>query len=113
MSNMGLVVRYLAIMVIELEKDVMDCVRKLLSLYRTYPCLYEETQDSKTLEWINRYDSIRSTISFIRRNPWNYNQALIVVCNFSPVPFDDYTFGVPVSCTCKEVFITYDTPIDV
>ena len=47
--------------------------------------------------------------SFIRRNPWNYNQALIVVCNFSPVPFDDYTFGVPVSCTCKEVFSTYDT----
>ena len=91
------------------HRDVMDCVRKLLTLYRTYPCLYEEAQDPKTLEWINRYDSIRSTISFMRRNPWDYHQALVVVCNFSPVPYDDYTFGVPISCTCKEIFSTYDT----
>ena len=91
------------------NRDVMECVRKLLSVYKTYPCLYSDSKNSVTFEWINPFDSGRDIISFIRRNPWNYDGALLVVCSFSPMQYNGYCIGAPAEGYYKRVFSTYDS----
>lgn len=91
------------------HRDVMQCVRNLNALYRRYSCLYSDTGDYRTFEWVNRNDADRNILSYIRRNPWNYDFALLVVCSFSPVEHHDYTCGVPVGGMFRRVFSTYDS----
>ena len=90
------------------HRDVMLCVRNLLALYKRYPVLYADSRNPTIFEWVNRGDADRNTISFIRRNPWDYNGALLIVCNFSPCYYKDYTVGVPREGYYSRVFSTYD-----
>ena len=91
------------------RRDVMDCVRNLLALYRKLPSLYTDASNPTTFQWINNGDGMRSTISYIRRNPWNYNGAVVVVLNFSPIGYSGYTTGVPLPGRYACRFSTYDS----
>lgn len=91
------------------HRDVMNAVRSLLKLYKERSVLYTDARNSVTFEWINRGDYWRNTISYMRRNPWNYEQALLVVCNFSPMQYDGYTVGAPVPGSYRRVFSTFDS----
>ena len=91
------------------HRAVLECVRKLLSVYRSHSCLYSDSKNPATFEWVNSTDSDRNIISFIRRNPWNYEEALLVVCSFSPMQYDGYCVGAPKAGYYKRVFSTYDT----
>ena len=42
-----------------------------------------------------------------RRNPWNYNNALVFVCNFAPVERWEMGVGAPVEGVYKRIFSTY------
>lgn len=88
------------------HRDVMDCYRTLLHLYKERPVLYNDTSP-KSFEWIESGDVARSIFSFIRRNPWNYNDALIFVCNMTPMGYANYGVGAPVSGKYKRIFSTY------
>ncbi len=88
------------------HRDVMDCYRALLKLYRERPVLYDDS-GKNSFEWIESGDVQRSIFSFIRRNPWNYNDALVFVCNMTPAGYSDYGVGVPVDGKYKRVFSTY------
>ncbi|MBO5269220.1 MAG: 1,4-alpha-glucan branching protein GlgB [Clostridia bacterium] len=90
------------------HRDIMNCMRRLLSLYRKHPVLYKDSDNPVTFEWVNKSDAMRATISFMRRNPWNYNSALLVICNFAPVGHEVYTCGIPLPGTYKRLFSTYD-----
>ena len=87
----------------------MECMRRLNSVYRSHEVLYSDSRNPITFEWVNRNDADRNIFAYIRRNPWNYNSAVLVVCNFSPVRYDGYTCGVPVGGALKRVFSTYDS----
>lgn len=87
------------------HRDVMNCYRELLRLYRERRVLHDDT-GKNTFEWIESGDVDRSIFSFIRRNPWNYNNALVFVCNMTPVDYD-YAVGVPVLGKYKRIFSTY------
>jgi len=91
------------------HRDVMLTVRKLNEIYRRFPSLHSDSKDTRTFEWVNRNDSWANTVSFIRRNPWNYDGAVLVICNFSPVAHYDYTVGVPIPGIYTRVFSTFDT----
>ena len=91
------------------HRDIMMTVQRLLQIYRKYPVLYTDSKDPATFEWINRNDTWANTISFIRRNPWDYNGALLVICNFSPATHTDYCVGVPAEGSYRRVFSTYDS----
>ena len=79
------------------HRDVMNCYRSLLHLYRERPVLYNDCGGPKTFEWVNSGDYKRNIFSFIRRNPWNYNNALIFVINFAPVDRWDMGVGAPLA----------------
>ena len=85
--------------------DVQDCWRRLLTLYRTHPVLYSDTAPA-SFEWVNSGDVERSIFSFIRRNPWNYNDALLFVCNFTPVGYPEFSVGCPLGGLYRRVFTT-------
>ena len=90
------------------HRDVMETVRRLNYIYKTHEVLYSDSRNPVTFEWVNRNDAQRNIFAYIRRNPWNYNSAVLVVCNFSPMRYDGYTCGVPVSGSLKRVFSSYD-----
>ena len=91
------------------HRDIMMTVRRLIEIYKSIPALYSDSKNPTTFEWINRNDSWANTVSYIRRNPWNYVGAVLVICNFSPSEHHDYSVGVPVSGKYERVFSTYDT----
>ena len=90
------------------HRQIMNTVRELLAIYRKYPVLHSDHEDPTTFEWINSGDSNRNIISFLRRNPWNYNSALLVISNFSPSWQSNYVCGVPIPGNYKQIFSTYD-----
>jgi len=89
------------------HRDVLECWRTLLHIYRERPVLFNDCGGTKTFEWINSGDYNRNIFTFIRRNPWNYNNALIFVCNFAPVERWEFGVGAPVDGIYKRVFTTY------
>ncbi len=90
------------------HRDIMLTLRELLRIYKTYPVLYDDTSNPTTFEWVNNGDCYRNTFSYIRRNPWNYNNALLVIINFSPMNHNGYTCGAPVEGYYKRIFSTFD-----
>ena len=91
------------------HRDVMECVRKLLSIYRRYPALHIDPRDGACFEWINRNDASRNTFSFIRKDVSGYEGAVLVVCNFSPMQYNGYAFGAPLEGWYKRIFSSYDS----
>ena len=89
------------------HRDVLLCYRTLLHIYSSYPVLYNDCGGKNTFEWINSGDCNRNIFSFIRRNPWNYNNALVFVCNFAPVERWEMGVGAPVEGVYKRIFSTY------
>ena len=89
------------------HRDVMNCWRELLRLYRERPVLHNDCGGPNTFEWINSGDCNRNIFTFIRRNPWNYNNALVFVCNFAPVERWEMGVGAPVEGVYKRIFSTY------
>jgi len=55
--------------------------------------LHEVDFDSAGFEWIDASDHEASTLAYLRRA--RSGEALLVVCNFTPVPRSNYLVGVP------------------
>ena len=90
------------------HRDVMLTVRRLLSVYKETPTLYSDTKDSAAFEWVTKDFADANVISYIRKNPWNYSGAVLVICNFSPWHHGGYSCGVPVDGEYTRIFSTYD-----
>jgi 1,4-alpha-glucan branching enzyme len=69
-------------------------VRDLNRLYRNEPALYELDFEHSGFEWVDFSDQEASAISFLRRGS-STQDAVLVVCNFTPMPRFNYRVGVP------------------
>jgi 1,4-alpha-glucan branching enzyme len=69
-------------------------VRDLNFLYRNTPALHRLDCDPDGFRWIDVANAAESIISYVRRGRDPHELAL-VVCNFTPVPREDYRIGVP------------------
>ncbi|UCH53611.1 MAG: 1,4-alpha-glucan branching protein GlgB, partial [Pseudomonadota bacterium] len=63
-------------------------------LYRSEGALYERDFGNEGFEWIDLHDWEASVVSFLRKGA-NPENCLLVVCNFTPVPRENYRVGVP------------------
>jgi len=85
-------------------------VRDLNTLYRGESLLHDLDFNPAGFEWVDCKDSQRSVISFLRRGR-NPNDQLLFVCNFTPVPRQNYRVGVPwVKGDWKEI-LNSDAPL--
>jgi 1,4-alpha-glucan branching enzyme len=73
---------------------VQSLIRDLNRLYRTAPALHVYDTESRGFEWVDSSDAEASVISFLR---WGRESdaPILVVCNFTPVPRENYRIGVP------------------
>ncbi|HEY8506923.1 MAG TPA: 1,4-alpha-glucan branching protein GlgB [Steroidobacteraceae bacterium] len=76
-----------------LHAGVQRWVQDLNRLYRASPALYDRDFGSEGFEWIDCNDTESSVISFIRKS--SGGDVVLVVCNFTPVPRENYGVGVP------------------
>jgi 1,4-alpha-glucan branching enzyme len=68
-------------------------VKDLNTLYKNEPALFEHDFDPKGFEWLDFGDRDSSVISFQRRA--ENGSTLLFICNFTPVPRENYRIGVP------------------
>jgi 1,4-alpha-glucan branching enzyme len=77
-------------------------VRDLNTAYRGEPALHELDADPAGFEWIDCNDAENSILVYVRRAR-SSDDALVVACNFTPVPRANYRIGVPTAGRWAEV----------
>ena len=88
-------------------KGMQNCVRDLNLMYKGNAPLHQIDFDYRGFEWIDHSNADDSVISYMRKGetPGDY---LIVICNFTPVPRNDYRIGVYENCRYQEIFNSDD-----
>ncbi len=76
-----------------LHAGVQQWVRDLNHFYRQHAALFAQDFSNDGFEWIDCNDWQASTIAYLRRG--REGEMVLVVCNFTPVPRDNYLVGVP------------------
>ncbi len=77
-------------------------VEDLNRFYRTEAALYQQDFSSDGFQWMDFNDAEKSVLSFVRRG-YNPDDTLLVVCNFTPVVYENYRVGVPSGGYWREV----------
>lgn len=78
-------------------------VKALNRFYLDYPALFELDFDSDGFEWISSLDADHSILSFMRKTK-RREEDLLVICNFTPVVYENFLVGVPYPGKFKETF---------
>lgn len=76
------------------HQEVQRWVKDLNAFYRSEPAMHALDFDIHGFEWIDFHDWEHSNVSFIRKGR-NADDIVLVVCNFTPVPWYNYRIGVP------------------
>lgn len=84
-----------------LHKQLQQWVKDLNNIYKNEPALHELDFSPSGFEWIDTHDWEQSTISFLRKD--KHGHAILVICNFTPVPRLHYRVGVPKPGYWKEL----------
>jgi len=76
------------------HKGLLKWFQDLNSLYRNESALFECDFENRGFEWIDFKDWENSVIAFLR-NGINTGDSIMVICNMTPVPRENYRVGVP------------------
>jgi 1,4-alpha-glucan branching enzyme len=76
------------------HEGVRRLVRDLNFLYREVPALHRLDCEPDGFLWIDVANAAESIISYLRRGR-DPHELAVVVCNFTPVPRENYRIGVP------------------
>lgn len=82
-----------------LQRTVQD----LNKLYQNEPALHENDFTESGFRWIDANDTDNSVLSFMRKAV-SSDEFLIIVSNFTPVPWHGYRIGVPEPGYYQEIF---------
>lgn len=91
----------------EKHAEMQRYVRDLNHFYQESPAMYESDDSWNGFIWCGVDDNIHSIVSFLRVD--KHGDMLLWVFNFTPEPWGDYVFGMPVYGVLTEVFST-DAP---
>jgi 1,4-alpha-glucan branching enzyme len=83
------------------HRGMQHLVGELNRLLRTEPALHELDFTPDGFEWIEPNDHSMSVVAFLRRA--RDGEALLVICNLTPVPRQNYCVGVPSGGTWHEI----------
>lgn len=92
---------------IEKHKKFHSFMKELNSFYKEEKPFWEIENSWDGFEWINADDRDRSVISFVRRGKKKTDE-VVVICNFTPVEYNDYIVGVPRAGTYASVLSSDD-----
>ncbi|WP_222984988.1 1,4-alpha-glucan branching protein GlgB [Flagellimonas meishanensis] len=92
----------------DFHSGIQEVVKDLNQLYRNSPALYEKQFSPEGFQWIEHNDHENTVLTYIRKGN-DPEDDLIVACNFTPVPRENYRMGVPKTKQMKLVFNSDDT----
>ncbi|MER3374180.1 MAG: 1,4-alpha-glucan branching protein GlgB [Allomuricauda sp.] len=92
----------------DFHSGIQEVIKDLNKLYKTNPALYEKQFNPEGFQWIEYNDRENTVVTYIRKGN-NPKDDLIIACNFTPVPRENYRVGVPKSTQLKLVFNSDDT----
>lgn len=87
----------------EPHQGVQNLLKDLNAFYQSEPALYEKQFSAEGFEWIDYNDAENSVLVYIRKGEKRKDD-VIVACNMTPVPREDYRIGLPRKGKLKEVF---------
>ncbi|WP_372974502.1 1,4-alpha-glucan branching protein GlgB [Muriicola sp.] len=87
------------------HKGIQELIKDLNALYKKHPALYEKQFSSEGFQWIDYGDAQNSVLTYLRKGH-DEKDDLLIACNFTPVPRENYRIGVPRTRQYKEVFNT-------
>ena len=82
---------------------VQNYVSALNAFYRKHPALYDADFEEDGFEWLSSMDADHSIVTFMRYSH-DRSEKLLVVCNFTPVLYENFKVGVPFAGKYKEIF---------
>ena len=77
-----------------MHEGVRRLVRDLNHLYCSTSAFYQLDGEPEGFSWIDAANAAESVLSYLRRGR-DPNDLAVIVCNFTPVPREDYRIGVP------------------
>ncbi len=78
----------------EMHRKFKEFVKELNKFYLENKALWQIENSWDGFSWINADDNERSIISFVRKGKKEKDE-VVVVCNFTPVRYENYILGVP------------------
>lgn len=87
----------------DFHRGIQELIKDLNQFYKEYPALYEKQFSTEGFQWIDYGDHENSVLTYIRKGHDTKND-LIIACNFTPVPRENYRIGIPKSGKLKEIF---------
>jgi 1,4-alpha-glucan branching enzyme len=84
------------------HQGIMRWIADLNTFYRDEPAAHRCDTDPIGFQWIDADDSLNSVLSYIRRDGAD-GDALVVICNCTPIVRASYRIGVPASGFWREV----------
>ena len=85
----------------EMHRHMQGYVAALNHFYVEHAALWEEDFSWEGFKWLGANDSMHSIISFLRKGK---DEQLAVICNFTPVAWEDYRINLPQPGTVEEIF---------
>lgn len=76
------------------HNGIQSLYRDLNNIYQSVPALHETDHDHSGFQWIDHDNADQSILSLARKSK-DGKQIVVAICNFTPVPRDEYRLGVP------------------
>ncbi len=92
----------------DFHSGIQEVIKDLNALYRNNPALYEKQFSPEGFQWIEYNDQENTVLTYMRKGN-NPEDDLIIACNFTPVPRENYRVGVPKTKQMKLLFNSDDS----
>jgi 1,4-alpha-glucan branching enzyme len=89
------------------HSGIQNFVKDLNNLYKNSPALYEKQFSPEGFQWIDYSDHENSILTYVRKGH-DVDNDLIIACNFTPVPRENYRIGIPKKGKIKEILNSDD-----
>jgi len=86
------------------HQGLQRLVTALNTTYKQHPELWSDDFQASGFSWIDGSDNVRNVLSFARFS--TDGKPLVVVCNFSGGPYEEFRVGVPTGGTWRELLNT-------
>ncbi len=90
------------------HQGIQKLVKDINALYRKEPALHLKDFVPEGFEWVDASDWEKSLLSFLRKGE-KEEDTVLVVCNFTPTPWQGYRIGVPAQGYWQEI-LNSDAP---
>lgn len=87
------------------HQGIHQLIKDINQLYRHEPALFERDFTPDGFEWIDLNDYNQGVISFMRKSA-DGKSKIVIVCNFTPGTWKDYSVGVPELGAWRELLNT-------